>query len=45
MQVVQIYKGEVEPSGRGQPAVVPGYLWLYADGTFGIIFDTWEQNE
>ena len=45
LQVVQIFKGEVEPHGGAQPTVVPGYLWLYADSTFGIIFDTWEHNE
>ncbi|KAL0055873.1 hypothetical protein WJX82_005292 [Trebouxia sp. C0006] len=44
-EVVQIFQGEIVPSGAAEPAKLPSHLWLYADGTFGVIFDTWDQNE
>lgn len=45
VQVVQVFKGEVETSGGNAGVMLPGYLWLYADGTFGVLFDTWDHNE
>ena len=44
-QVVQIFQGEIVPSGAAELTVLPSHLWLYADGTFGVIFDSWEYNE
>lgn len=45
LQVVQIFKGEVGTSDVQNSFMLPGYLWLYADGTFGVQFDTWDHNE
>ena len=42
---MQIFKGEVGTSDNATGVMLPGYLWLYADGTFGILFDTWDHNE
>ena len=45
LQVVQIFQGEIVPSGAAEHTVLPSHLWLYTDGTFGVIFDTWDHNE
>ena len=45
LQVIQIFKGEVGTSDVQNGFMLPGYLWLYADGTFGVQFDTWDHNE
>ena len=44
-QVVQIFKGSADIRGGILEAVHPGYLWLYADGTFGFMTDAWAQDE
>ena len=44
-QVVQIFKGSADIRGGVLEAVHPGYLWLYADGTFGFMTDAWAQDE
>ena len=43
LQVVDICIGEV--AGSSVDMMLPGYLWLYADGTIGIAFDTWDHSE
>lgn len=43
LQVVQIFQGEVGIIDL--QVMLPGYLWLYADGTFGVLFDTWDGTE
>ncbi|KAA6426488.1 MAG: hypothetical protein FRX49_03598 [Trebouxia sp. A1-2] len=43
-EVVQIFQGEVVTSRLAEPTVLPSHLWLYADGTFGVIFDTWDHE-
>lgn len=45
VQVVQIYRGEAEVQGGIVEARHPGYLWLYADGTFGFLTGTWLEDE
>ncbi|KAL3140302.1 F-box only protein 31 [Trebouxia sp. C0009 RCD-2024] len=42
-EVVQIFQGEVGIIDL--QVMLPGYLWLYADGTFGVLFDTWDGTE
>lgn len=43
LQVVQIFQGEVGTTDV--QVMLPGYLWLYADGTFGVLFDSWDHIE
>ena len=45
VQVVQIYKGTVGSNGGNSGVMLPGYLWLYADGTFGVLFESWDHHE